>query len=157
MEFIAEFKTLFVQTSLNMIDLVQKLKEKMSKEYLTYMSYIVNINDNTSSIYDVISNMEFKIDKAFNELDNNLTQASEKASTALRHETVKLFHDPNTMDINVTKLNDTFKDLTNIEEIKKQFSKVMRDHCKMCSSFDHKLEDLKHRRFICNWCKKARH
>ena len=121
MEFIAEFETLFVQTSLSMVDLAQKLKEKMFKEYLTYMSYIVDMNDNTFFIYDVISNMGFNIDKALNELNNNLMQASEKAPTALRHEVVKLFHNPNTMDINVTKLNNTFKDLTNIEEIKKQF------------------------------------
>lgn len=37
MEFITEFETLSLQISLSTVDLTQKLKEKMSKEYLTQM------------------------------------------------------------------------------------------------------------------------
>ena len=44
----------------------------MSKEYLTYMFYIINTNNNTPFIYDVICNMGLNINKALDKLDNNL-------------------------------------------------------------------------------------
>ena len=72
MKFIAEFKTLSMQISLSIVDLIQKLKEKMSKEYLTYMFYIIDTNNNTPSTYNIICNMELNINKALNEFDNNL-------------------------------------------------------------------------------------
>lgn len=72
-EFISEFETLSVQTSLSTVNLAQKFKERMSKEYLTYMSFFMDANSNMPSIYDQIYNTAFKVNKLLNELDNNFT------------------------------------------------------------------------------------
>ena len=60
------------------------------------------------------------------------------------------------MDINAANIDDAFKGLLE-EEIRKQFGKVMKDHCRVCSSKVHKSTDSCHHDTVCRHCGKPGH
>lgn len=61
------------------------------------------------------------------------------------------------MDINAAKIDRQFVGINDCDGIWKQFQKVIKDHCRVCGSQNHKTSNNKHTNTKCNHCESDGH
>lgn len=152
-ELIADFETWSSRTGWSDRDLFNRLKQTLSADYITRLSYFpVVAND-----YTTLKAYGHTIDLQLSDLRNNQHQALSSAPSSLASHTAPGFHNPNAMDIDGSNFDNSFSGLSG-NDILKHWRKVMRSHCRCCGLKGHENSLKKHSGPpVCNHCGKSGH
>ncbi|GJF00956.1 hypothetical protein PsYK624_172600 [Phanerochaete sordida] len=158
-EFFAEFQALASSSGLSDLDLAARLRSKFSEDYLRRISYIiVPATGKGPETYAELQEAGYTVDRSMDTLLQDLAtrQTSTGKARATPSAPIRVFRDPDAMEIDAASIDEAFKGLRG-NDLRKQFDSVMRDRCRVCGSKEHKANDARHRDPVCHHCQRKGH
>ncbi|GJF00602.1 hypothetical protein PsYK624_168950 [Phanerochaete sordida] len=158
-EFFAEFQALASSFGLSDLNLAARLRTKFNEDYLKRISYIiVPATGKGPKTYAELQAAGYTVDRSKDTLLQDLAtrQADTGKARATPSAPVRVFRDPDTMEIDAASIDEAFKGLRG-NDLRKQFDSVMRGRCRVCGSKGHKANDARHRDPVCHHCQRKGH
>ncbi|GJE97208.1 hypothetical protein PsYK624_134210 [Phanerochaete sordida] len=158
-EFFAEFQPLASSSGLSDLDLAACLRSKFNEDYLKRILYIIiPATGKGPETYEELQAAGYTVDRFKDTLLQDLAtrQTDTGKARATPSASVRVFRDPNAMEIHAASIDKVFKGLRG-NNLRKQFDSVMRDRCRVCGSKGHKANDARHRDPVCHHCQRKGH
>lgn len=151
--FLSNWEQWAPQTGYSDTDLFVRMKESLSKDFLTRLSYFTPPPTNTTELVAYCK----QIDASINDLKYSLAAASGSSSLSSAPVSSTGFRDPNAMDIDASRFDQQFTGLPRDPTIvKAHLQKVLKDKCPVCASADHR-KDHHPADTRCSHCQKPGH